>query len=334
MGSRYHGGPSGPAGRRPSAEGGAASIVVGVDGSDRARLAVKWAADEARVRGTALRIVYAGANEPRHVPAWFTDQGPDQTSAVAGGLPASEAVLDDAVALVATRHPSLMVHGDDLAGPAALELIDASRMAELLVVGARGKGPLKGMLLGSISEECIRYAWCPVVVVRSMTEDPAPRAAGGRIVVGIDGSAGSDRALRWALSEARIRDASVEAVFGWQYPPIGAMVVGPWEGYETAAHEIVESASSLADQWEPVVPFQATARFDTAASALLQASSGADLLVVGARGASSFHDLLLGSVAHQCARSSKGALVVVRPSLPAVDSDTPDRVGSNNGRPR
>jgi nucleotide-binding universal stress UspA family protein len=331
MGSEDHGGPSGSPDRRPSAQGGAAAIVVGVDGSGRSRLAVKWAADEARVRGAALRIIYAGANPPGQVPAWFTDQGLDQAAADAGRLPASQAVLDDAVGLVATRHPSLMVHGDDLSGPAPLELIDASRTAELLVVGARGKGTLKGMLLGSVSEECIRYAWCPVVVVHSMTDDPAPRAAGGRIVVGIDGSAGSDRALRWALSEARIVDASVEAVFAWQYPPIGAMVVGPTEGYETAAHEVIESASSLAEQWEPAVPFQATARFDTAASALLQASSGADLLVVGARGAGSFRDLLLGSVAHQCARSAKGALVVVRPALQGVGSDAPDRVGSNNG---
>jgi len=192
-------------------------VVVGVDGSAHARLALKWAADEAAVRAGPLDVVCAqfGKVKGQHVPGWYEFGSSD--------LSPAEAILDEAVGLVATRQPSVVVRGNVAEWPPGLILIVASRPAELLVVGARGQ---KGLLLGSVSDQCIQYAHCPVAVVRSKAEEAVHVSAEPRIVVGVDGSLGSTRALKWALEEAQRRSASVEAVFAWQLPPVYAIAKG------------------------------------------------------------------------------------------------------------
>ena len=279
-------------------------VVVGIDGSDQARGALSWAADEAERRRTGLRILYAPIHEPDHLPGWYT----------AGSSPVSpsDAVLDDAVGLVATRHPDLLTRGEVVAWPPSLVLTVASRDASLLVVGARGLGGFDELLLGSVSDQCVQYAHCPVVVVHSEPGDYPVRPAGSHIVVGIDGSLGSNRALGWALAEARIRSAPVDAVYGWQYPPVGAFVMGPHHGSDVVAHEVVGAAREQSARLAPGIPFTATATFGAAVPTLLDACREADLLVVGYRGHGRFEHALLGSVAHQCARHARCAVVVTR----------------------
>jgi nucleotide-binding universal stress UspA family protein len=286
---------------------GARPIVVGVDGSDHARLAVKWAADEARRRGSLLRILFAHVDDPEHVPEWYVPGASDLTP--------GEAILDDAVGLVATRHPSVPVRGEVVEWPPAMVLTSASRSSDLVVVGSRGRGGFSELLLGSVSDQCIQYAHCPVAVVHSETDDPVYQSARPRIVVGVDGSLGSTRALRWALDEAQTRSASVEAVYAWQYPPVHSMVVGPPEGYAVVAEEVAEAARDHASRTAPSVPFSMTDCFSATVPGLLDACLGADLLVVGSRGHGGFQDALLGSTAHQCARHAHCAVVVVRPRL-------------------
>ncbi len=280
------------------------TIVVGVDGSEHSRLALKWAADEAKHLHAVLRILFAQIAEPAHVPNWYV--------AGSSGCSPSEAVVDEAVGLVATRHPSVVTRGEVVQWPPAMVLSAASRSADLLVVGSRGLGGFDELLLGSVSDQCIQYARCPVAVVHSDADDPVFRSRNPRIVVGVDGSFGSTRALQWALEEARIRAAAVEAVFAWQYPPLHAMVSGPTQGYEVVAKEIGEAAANHAHQIAPEVPFTVSGCFEATVPALLDASHGADLLVVGARGHGSFQHALLGSTAHQCARHAGCTVVVVR----------------------
>ncbi len=275
------------------------SIVVGVDGSDHARLALKWAADEALLRGAVLRIICATARHPKDLPGWFHDES--------GGISPGEAVVDDAVGLVATRHPSVVVRGEAMDWPGALALIDASAASDLLVVGARGYGGFKELLLGSVSHQCVEHALCPVVVVHGRSEDPVPSAADRRIVVGIDGSEGADRALRWALEEARIRGAGVDGIFAWHLSAIAAPGAGSLDPYEAAAREITERAEALAKQWAPGARFRALSQPDSAAPALVDASAGAGLLVVGSRGLGGFRGMLVGSVARGSARTTHGA---------------------------
>ena len=203
------------------------TIVVGVDGSEHSRLALKWACDEAKHRDSVLRIICARISDPKNVPAWYEPGSAD--------LSPTQAIVDDAYGLVATRQPSVVAHAEIADWSPSLALTIASKSADLLVVGARGKGGFKELLLGSVSDQCIQYSHCPVVVVHGDPDVRPLRAAEPRIVVGVDGSLGSTRALQWALEEARIRSASVAAVFAWQYPPVGAFVLGPSQGYELAA---------------------------------------------------------------------------------------------------
>lgn len=286
------------------------TIVVGVDGSEHSRLAVKWASDEADRRGAVLRLIFAETSEPEHVPPWYE---PGQAVVSAG-----QAVVDDAFGLVVTRHPSVVARAEVVKWPPALVLTVASRSAELLVVGARGRGGFKELLLGSVSDQCIQYSHCPVVVVSDDPESVSEPGDGPRIVVGVDGSFGSAQALRWALDEARVRSGRVEALYVWQYPPIGAFVLGPPKGFMALGQEIVDGAAAFQNRWAPDVPFVVTAHMGPTVPSLLDRSRGADLLVLGSRGHGSFGDALLGSVAHQCARHGHGAVVVTRPPVTAA----------------
>ncbi len=307
-------------------------IAVGVDGSAHSRMALKWAADEAERHGSNLRVMYAHTGAPQDVPAWYSSDTSD--------LSPGEAIIDDAVGLVATRQPSVAVRGEIVEWPASLVLTVASRSADLLVVGARGLGGFEELLVGSVSDQCLQYAHCPVAVVHCDTDDVPYRALEPRIVVGIDGSLGSTRALQWALDEAALRSASVEAVYAWQYPPIGTFVMQPVRGAELVAQEVADAATEHAGRFAPEVPFKASAPCSATVPALLDACRGADLLVVGSRGHGSFRDALLGSVAHQCARYAECTVIVARPSIgelaPAGDAQAPatdQPVGEVSGRP-
>jgi nucleotide-binding universal stress UspA family protein len=299
----------------------AGSVVVGIDGSDRSRPALKWAADEARRRSVPLLVLYAQLDEPEDPPAWYASG----TSAGSAG----QAVIDDAVGLVATRHPSLPVHGRVVEWPAAMVLTTASRTAGLLVVGARGLGGFKELLLGSVSDQCIQYAHGPVAVVHGVSDDPPFESAEPRLVVGFDGSPGSFRALRWALEEARTRRASVEAVFARNDPAHHPEVTGPVETHPSAAEEIVAAATAHATELAPGVGFRAESYDRPALAALVEASGGADLLVVGSEGHGALHEAFLGSVAHRCARHATCPVVVVRPRY--LEEDRPGRARGRTG---
>lgn len=137
------------------------SIVVGVDGSQGALRALRWAAREARLRGAALRPVTAFAFE--------------EAVGVAGARWPVETYADIQHRAKLVQEAALEQAADDLAGvavdpqvvfgPAARVLLDAATGSDLLVVGSRGRGGFTGLLLGSVSGQCVTHAPCPVVVV-------------------------------------------------------------------------------------------------------------------------------------------------------------------------
>jgi nucleotide-binding universal stress UspA family protein len=133
-------------------------IVVGIDGSPSSAEALEWAVAEARLTGATVEAVYA----------W--DPAPIEAS----GLPEQElqdlreAAQKRAAKLVRTLdgHGSgVRIVPRTVSGTAAQVLVDASEGADLLVVGSRGLGGLRGMVLGSVSHHCAAHAQCPVVVV-------------------------------------------------------------------------------------------------------------------------------------------------------------------------
>jgi nucleotide-binding universal stress UspA family protein len=135
-------------------------IVVGIDGSSSSTKALEWAARQSELTGATLEVV----------TSWEWPNTYGAPLAVPDGYdPAVDAqdVLDDALAPTLEAHPGLRVRSVVVRGHPAPALVEASRGADLLVVGSRGHGEFSGMLLGSVSEHCVTNAHCPVLVLRS-----------------------------------------------------------------------------------------------------------------------------------------------------------------------
>jgi len=134
-------------------------IVVGVDGSEGGRRALEWAAGEAATRGGAVQAIVA----------WSWDGielGPVATSYPEEEQQRAGQMLDREIkALIERRGSHLPVAGEVIEGRPADVLTAAGRTADLLVLGSHGHSRVRHTVLGSVSEECIRKAACPVVVI-------------------------------------------------------------------------------------------------------------------------------------------------------------------------
>lgn len=151
-----------------------------------------------------------------------------------------------------------------------------------------------------------------------MSNDPTVPT--GRIVVGVDDSEQAAAALRWALAEGRLRQASVEVVHAWTPPvsalPFGATLVIPVDEAaidaeaRSSVEELVETA--LAESDGPRPPVQVTILPGGPSTTLVEVSEGADMLVVGSHGRTGLSRLMLGSVAMACVNHAPCPVVVVR----------------------
>ena len=157
-------------------------------------------------------------------------------------------------------------------------------------------------------------------------ESPPIRAESS-IVVGVDGSRGSSEALRWAIAEARLRNAPLRAVHAWTYarPLIPSLVGYPYsvesvdstvDDRRQAAEEMLERATSELAEAHGIEIERIIAE-GSAGRALIEAVGADDLLVVGSRGHGGFTSLLLGSVSQQCAQHASCPVVIVRGTKPA-----------------
>ncbi|MFD5861537.1 universal stress protein [Streptomyces chartreusis] len=145
----------------------AGRIVVGVDGSDSSKRAVRWAVRQAELTGAAVEAVTAWDIPQFHGSlAWLPPSSSDE-----GALEArARQELEDAVKEVLGSRPPVEVRPVVRYGTPASVLLDAARGASLLVVGSRGLGGFAGLLLGSVAQHCAQHAACPVVVFREGTE--------------------------------------------------------------------------------------------------------------------------------------------------------------------
>ncbi len=140
-------------------------IVVGVDGSEPSKRALRWAADQAKLTGAELKAVTTWEYPPTlgWAPPYPSDFDPDADARQA---------LQETVDTVLGADHGVVLHLDVTEGHPAFVLTEAAQGATLLVVGSRGHGAFAGMLLGSVSEYCASHAPCPVVVVRNPEDEP------------------------------------------------------------------------------------------------------------------------------------------------------------------
>lgn len=140
----------------------------------------------------------------------------------------------------------------------------------------------------------------------------------GRIVVGVDGSQSSKAALAWAVGEARLTGAAVEAVIAWHYPvmvggvPFAPIGVVESEGYGTFAAKVLNDAIAETVAPDGPVKVSSVVSEGSAAQVLLDAAKDADMLVVGSRGHGGFAGALLGSVSQACVHHAQCPVVIIR----------------------
>lgn len=146
-------------GDRPHPERGPGRVVVGMDGSPASRAALATAFTEADAHGLSLRVVIAWDPVPaRELPPLMDE---------AGMRAAAEARMVELMLPLRERHPGVRAETEIVTGVPRQVLMDAAGEARLLVVGSRGLGGFRGLLLGSVSQALIHHAPCPVAVVHA-----------------------------------------------------------------------------------------------------------------------------------------------------------------------
>ena len=299
-------------------------VVVGVDGSADSRAALVDALGAAARRGAELRIVSTFSLQAVWWGGWPIglplDRLRDDLEARVRQM-LTEVRNDPAVTSLAGAD-RVVTTLDVAVGPAVTRLVEASHGASLLVVGTHGRGVARDVLLGSVALQCVVHAHCPVQVVRAGTRTGRP----GPLVVGVDGSAGSQAALAAALAEAARRGADVVALAAFE-------MVDHWVDLSTVGapgrDEVRRLVQRVADDLVAdalrehqavtigAVPVVRTVVVEGPPAQVLvreAADLDAALLVVGSHGRGELLGLLLGSTALSCAARARGPVLVVPPT--------------------
>jgi nucleotide-binding universal stress UspA family protein len=282
------------------------TIVVGIDGTEDGLRAVDYAAAEALTTGSSLLLLHVIAMSPG------VAMGSSSSVDILGA--AGERVVESARARAAAAGVLLAETTVRVAsGPVTATLIEASKQANLMVLGRRGLSGLDRVFAGSTSTSVGARAECPVVVVPHAWSVESPFA---RVVVGVDGSARSLPALAMAVAEASSRSAELVVVHAWE-PPIPYYVEAAevQDLVDSRRQEAELAVSELLAGWSERHPDIRIRRvFETRhpVEALVAHSADGDLLVIGTRGGGGIPGLALGSVARAVVAGSCSPVLLVR----------------------
>lgn len=296
----------------------ARTVTVGFDASPESRTAVWWAAHEAASRGHTLFVVHA-LSFPLEVLA--SEYLPAETLALESLRSSAEQELEELAAECRRELPKLDVRTEVRVGHPTKVLSDAAAQAALLVVGSPRLSRAHRVLLGSTSAELVRKATGPVVAVRGegrSEETIRTPASRGRVVVGVDGSSTSVRAIGFAYEFASRHEAELVALLAWNELPTDA--IPPTAGWKLdwgditdfCQRELAESLAGWAERYPTVAVRQEVTTTERPVEALLTAAVDADLLVVGTHGRGVVQATLLGSVSHTVLHYAPCPVAVVR----------------------
>jgi nucleotide-binding universal stress UspA family protein len=285
------------------------AVVVGFDGSKAARQAAFWAAREAETRRRRLHIVHAfqwpiyEITQLRAEGLLLTEEPFRQ---------AFEKLVDDLVKDCRAIVRKIKVTGEVITGPPVDVLERLSADAHLLVLGSSGHGKVHQVMLGSTSAELARFSHAPVIVVRG-TETPVTHR---RVVVGVNGSETSKRAVEFAYDFASRHQAELVAVHAWSDLPLDALPLREteldWDELATEARiELAESLEGYSERY-PDVQVLRVVTISKPVEALLNEGEEADLIVVGSHGRGAVRRMLLGSVSQAILHYAKCPVAVVR----------------------
>ncbi|GAA2437494.1 universal stress protein [Actinomadura vinacea] len=258
------------------------SVLVGYDGTKESEHALRWAVEEARLRRSELVVCHCWRWP---YPISHVDSDLEEIVKRMGLH-----VLEHGVNQARDLAPSLRVRQRLADGPAYAALMHESYEAELIVIGSHEQG---SPLIGSTVLQLPGRARLPVMVVRR------PEPAHGRIVVGVDGSAGSDAALAFAFEEAALRGWRLEAVYGcWEPGAVAGSDLALFADEEELTRSCGATLQRAVAAWQHKysrVEVDTSLVLEGPRTALLHAAERADLVVVGDRGTGTVGPLLLGA---------------------------------------
>lgn len=268
------------------------SIVVGVDGSSASDQAVLWGARQAHLEHRPIALVHAVS--PTVATTWMGAPGFDPAAVLQAVEESGKAQLQEVAGTVRDHHPGLEVYRVYDHRDPRDALLGLGDRAAMIVLGSRGRGAMASLLLGSVSLAVSQHATCPVVVVRRQGHE-----GDGGVVVGADGTMGSDAALGFAFRQASLRSLPLTVVHAfWSEQDEGYPSQAP--GYDEADLQdmrllLSESIAGLESDYPEVKVFLHVER-GVPDSVLLHACRTADLVVVGTHPTNAVYDLLAGEV--------------------------------------
>ena len=290
----------------------AGTIVVGVDGSESSNRALAWAIDQANAERCAVTLAHA----IHWVTPAYTDAAIDnpvvaRSSLLAGG----RKLLDAARNEVAATAPDLEVHEVlEFLDPRAM-LLELSKDAEMMVLGSRGRGHIRSLLLGSVGVALVRHAHCPVVIHRPDTEGTERNG----IVVGVEASEECRTLLEFAYREASLRDLPLTVLHCFWDVQAGIAPSGViYESISDLDEERAALGEAMAGMSEKYPDVNVTTRMARGLphEVLAHLGQSMSLVVVGAHQASRVSQMYFGSVSVALVERATCPVAVVPVSTP------------------
>ncbi len=288
------------------------AVVVAIDGSEHAERALDWAVVVAEREHRPLLLVHAAEAAQ---PYWVGLAAIDLAALNESIQEAGERLVRDASARVRETHPAVDVRTHCEFADARDLLVSLSARAHVLVIGSRGRGAVRRILLGSVAAAVTRHATCPVVVLRPHSET----SHDGGVLVGIDGTDHSSAPLEFAFRAASWTQSPLSVLHCfWDLTREDQDDVLVTEGDPEYAEEramVSESMAGLREKY-PDVDVRVQLGRGLVDRVMLDLAHGRDLLVVGARSHGALAEAFLGSVATTMLEYAPCPVAVVPRELP------------------
>lgn len=288
----------------------AAPVVVGIDGSDSAVNAARWAGAVAEKLGAPLHVLHALPTIGRNLTQ---TAGAMVAAMMSYQQDCAEIFLKAAVEAVSAERPGLQITTASVNEPADEALIAASAQARVVVLGGKAVTPAAALLIGSTALAVTTRAACPVVAFRGDRVAPGD----GPIVVGVDDSPAAENALTTAFELADRLGVPLKAVRSLSFAvPAETGVTIPfvidWEALEVAELTALAETVDAQNKRHPDVDAKCFVEPVSPAKAIMRHADGAELVVVGTRGRNALAGVVLGSTSLNMLHHSPVPVLVCR----------------------
>jgi nucleotide-binding universal stress UspA family protein len=284
-------------------------ILVAVDDSAESDAAVRWATREAVLRDAPVTLVHVVMPVVVSWPVALLQGSYNEWQEGNAQHVIEQAQKTLRASLGEARPPA--VRTAVLHAYIVPALVDASKEAQMVVVGSRGMGAIGRTLLGSVSSGLVHHAHCPVAIIHA-DEAQAPDLT-SPVLLGVDGSPASEAATALAFDEASRRGVELVALHAWSDVGVFPVLGMSWQEYEDEGHEVLGERLAGWQEQYPDVTVRRRIVCDQPARWLIDESEHAQLVVVGSHGRGGFPGKLLGSVGSAVAQAAMAPVIVVRP---------------------